>query len=160
MIYLNQTCFNGVYRVNKKGQFNVPIGSSLDRLICDESNIRKVACVLKNVNLSCVDFSKFLEHVQKTDFIYLDPPYHPISTYSDFTRYTKEKFHAKDQIRLKEEIDKLHKKGAYVMLSNSDCDFIRKLYRNYKIYKMSSSRALNSDKHKRGRVSELLITNY
>lgn len=160
MIYLNQTCFNGVYRVNKKGQFNVPIGSSLNRLICDKKGIINASRILKNAKILCIDFEKSLKIAEKTDFIYLDPPYEPISKYSDFTRYTKEKFYQEDQLRLKKTFDKLNKKGCKVMLSNSDCEYIRQLYNEYKIIKVYSSRTLNCKKDKRGQVSEVLIMNY
>ncbi len=160
MIYLNQTCFNGVYRVNQKGQFNVPIGSSLDRLICDESTIKKASTVLKEAQLHCVDFSKSIQSAGKNDFVYLDPPYFPVSAYSDFTRYTKEKFYKEDQIRLKEKFDELNKKGAFVMLSNSSVDFIKDLYHGYNIQSVYSSRSLNCKSEKRGKVNELLIMNY
>jgi DNA adenine methylase len=160
MIYLNQTCFNGLYRVNQKGQFNVPIGSSLNRLICDEGTINIDSKILKKTELKYGDFEDILKDAQKNDFIYLDPPYFPISKYSDFTRYTKEKFYKEDQVRLKEQIDKLIKKGCLVMLSNSDCDFIKKIYYKYNIHVVNSSRSLNCKKEKRGKVTELLITNY
>jgi DNA adenine methylase len=160
LIYLNQTCFNGVYRVNKHGQFNVPIGSSLNRLICDEDSIFNASKILKKVKLYSIDFEKVIEKAGKDDFVYFDPPYFPISQYSDFTRYTKDKFYTKDQERLKDVFDKLDKKGCKVMLSNSDCDYIRNLYKGYNIHVVYSGRTLNSDKNKRGKVSELVITNY
>lgn len=160
MIYLNQTCFNGIYRVNKQGQFNVPIGSSLNRLICDKETILKASKVLKKASVECLDFEKALVGASKGDFIFLDPPYYPISKNSDFTRYTKEKFYQEDQERLKKSIDQLTKKGAYVMLCNSDCSFIRNLYKDFNVYTVHSSRSLNCKKDKRGKVSEVLITNY
>ena len=160
MIYLNQTCFNGLYRVNQKGQFNVPIGSSLNRLICDEHTIRSASKILKNVDLKIADFESSVKNAKKGDFIYLDPPYYPVSVYSDFTRYTKEKFYKEDQIRLKEQIDRLTKIGCQVMISNSDCEFIRELYKDFNLYKVYSTRNLNCKKDARGKVSELLITNY
>jgi DNA adenine methylase len=160
MIYLNQTCFNGVYRVNKKGQFNVPIGSSLNRLICDEHTIRSASKALKKVEIKDTDFETVLREAKKGDLVYLDPPYFPVSEYSDFTRYTKEKFYKEDQIRLKTEIDRLHRSGCKIMLSNSDCEFIRDLYSGYKVHTVQSTRNLNSKKDRRGRVLEVLITNY
>ncbi len=160
MIYLNQTCFNGVYRINRHGQFNVPIGSSLNRLICDEHTIRSVSKNLKNTQITCADFSDALQKARKGDFVYIDPPYFPVSKYSDFTRYTKEKFYKQDQERLKEAVDMLDKRGCKVMLSNSDCDFIRVLYRSYTVHKVYSARTLNADKAKRGKIPELVIRNY
>ena len=108
MIFLNQTCFNGLYRVNKNGQFNVPIGSSLNRLICDENGIRNTSKLLQDVIIKYSDFDDTLSDAKKGDFIYLDPPYYPVSAFSDFTRYTKEKFYQEDQIRLKKKIDKFY----------------------------------------------------
>ena len=160
MIYLNQTCFNGLYRVNQQSQFNVPIGSSLNRLICDEHTIRSVSKILKNITIQETDFENSVKNAKSGDFIYLDPPYYPISVNSDFTRYTKEKFYQEDQVRLKEEIDRLSKIGCKIMLSNSDCDFIKNLYKEYKIRKVYSGRTLNCKKDQRGKVSELMITNY
>ena len=160
MIYLNQTCFNGLYRVNQKSQFNVPIGSSLNRLICDEHTIRSASKVLKKIELKEADFETTVKDADAGDFIYLDPPYYPVSVYSDFTRYTKEKFYQEDQVRLKEQIDRLKARGCKVMLSNSDCDFIKNLYKDYKIHEVQSSRSLNCKKDRRGKVSELLIMSY
>jgi DNA adenine methylase len=160
MIYLNQTCFNGLYRVNQQGQFNVPIGSSLNRLICDEHTIRSASKILKSITIQESDFETSTRKAKAGDFIYLDPPYYPISINSDFTRYTKEKFYQEDQVRLKQEIDHLSKIGCKIMLSNSDCDFIKNLYKEYKIHTVYSGRTLNCKKDQRGKVSELLITNY
>lgn len=159
-IYLNQTCFNGVYRVNQKGQFNVPIGSSLNRMISDKDTILKASKVLKKANIGCSDFEGAIANVRKGDLVFLDPPYYPVSKHSDFTRYTKEKFHQEDQVRLKETIVKLSEKGAFIMLANSDCDFIRNLYKDFNIHTVQSSRSLNCKSDKRGKVSEVLITNY
>lgn len=160
MIYLNQTCFNGLYRVNQQSQFNVPIGSSLNRLICDEHTIRSASKILKNITIQESDFETSVRNARLGDFIYLDPPYYPISINSDFTRYTKEKFYQEDQVRLKKEIDRLSRIGCKIMLSNSDCDFIKNLYKEYKIRKVYSGRTLSCKKDQRGKVSELIITNY
>jgi DNA adenine methylase len=160
MIYLNQTCFNGIYRVNKLGQFNVPIGSSLNRVICDPEAIRKASMVLKTAQISSEDFEVHIKGAKKNDFVYLDPPYEPISEYSDFTRYTKEKFFKHDQARLSEIFKKLDSKGCYVMLSNSNAPFVRELYKGFNIHEVSSGRNLNSKSERRGKVVELLVTNY
>lgn len=159
-IYLNQTGFNGVYRVNKKDQFNVPIGSSLNRLICDKNNLLKVSAFLKSITIKYADFDTIINSIGKDDFVYLDPPYYPVSKYSDFTRYTKEKFYKEDQARLKRAVDVLSRKGTKVMLSNSDCEFIKNLYKKYIIKTVYSSRTLNSKKDRRGKITELLILNY
>lgn len=158
MIYLNQTCFNGVYRVNKQGQFNVPIGSSLNRVICDPEAIRKASKVLKGARIECVDFETLLKEAEKDDFVYLDPPYYPVSQYSDFTRYTKEKFYKHDQERLRDVFTALAEKGCYVMLSNSNAEYVRELYSDFNIIEVSSGRNLNSKSDKRGKITELLIT--
>jgi len=160
MIYLNQTCFNGVYRVNKSGQFNVPIGSSLNRVICDPAAIRKASTALLNTVIACQDFESLLTGAKKGDFIYLDPPYEPVSVYSDFTRYTKEKFYKQDQVRLAELFSMLDERGCYVMLSNSDAPLVRELYDKYKIHEVSSARNLNSKRDRRGKIVELVVTNY
>ena len=160
MIYLNQTCFNGIYRVNKHSQFNVPIGSSLNRLICDEQTILNASKILKSAEMYCKDFNEVLVQAKRNDFIYLDPPYFPISYYSDFTRYTKEKFYQKDQERLKEAFDLLHRNSCKVMLSNSDSNFMKHLFKSYNIDLVYSGRTLNSGTTKRGKISELIITNY
>jgi DNA adenine methylase len=160
MIYLNQTCFNGIYRVNKSGQFNVPIGSSLDRVICDPFAIRNASKALQDVVITCLDFESAVKDVNKGDFVYLDPPYFPVSEYSDFTRYTKEKFYKEDQVRLMQQFAKLNQKGAYVMLSNSNADFIKEIYSEFNVHPVSSGRLLNSRKEKRNKVTELVITSY
>lgn len=159
-IYLNQTCFNGVYRVNQMGQFNVPIGSSLNRLICDEGTLINSAKLLRKARIMCGDFQFLTKDARRNDFVYLDPPYFPISKYSDFTRYTKEKFSKSDQIRVRDTFRALNRRGCQVMLSNSDSPFIRSLYKEFPIRKFYSGRALNSKKDRRGKVTELLITNY
>lgn len=161
MIYLNQTCFNGLYRVNKLGQFNVPIGSSLNRVICDPEAIRNSSRYLKNTKIHSEDFEFILEKASRDDFVYFDPPYYPVSQYSDFTRYTKEKFYEKDQVRLKNIFKKLSDVGCKVMLSNSDCKFTRDLYSGFNINTVFSGRNLNSKTERRGvKVPELLVTNY
>lgn len=160
MIYLNQTCFNGVYRVNQKGQFNVPIGSSLNRVICDPFAIRNASKALQKDEITCLDFEEAVRGVSKGDFVYLDPPYFPISEYSDFTRYTKEKFYKQDQVRLMQQFTELHNRGAYVMLSNSNADFIKEIYSDFHIHPVSSGRLLNSRKEKRNKITELVITSY
>ncbi len=160
MIYLNQTCFNGVYRVNKSGQFNVPIGSSLNRVICDPVAIRKASQELQGATILCTDFETAIADAKRNDFVYLDPPYYPISEYSDFTRYTKEKFYKHDQERLAEKCKVLASKGCKVMLSNSDAPLIHDLYSGFNIHTVYSGRNLNSKSDRRGKVSEVLITSY
>lgn len=162
-IYLNRTCFNGLYRVNSKGQFNVPFGLNKNPLICDEINLRKIANVLKEVNITHQDYKAVLKKAKKGDFIYFDPPYHPLSETSSFTSYTKESFGAKEQIELRDTFLELHKRGCFVMLSNSDAKFINEIYSGHKgirITKVEAGRAINSKGTGRGKILEVLVTNY
>ncbi len=162
-IYLNRTCFNGMYRVNSKGGFNVPFGKYANPLICDEVNLRKASKALKNVEIKKQDYKKVLEKAKKGDFIYFDPPYYPVSKTSSFTSYTSEAFLDKEQIELRDAFVELHKRGCFVMLSNSDTPFINKIYsepRGIRITKVRAGRAINSDASKRGKITEVLVTNY
>jgi DNA adenine methylase len=160
MIYLNQTGFNGVYRVNRQGQYNVPIGSSLNKVICDPVAIRNVSKFIQGYTFSSADFFSVAENIEENDFVYLDPPYVPVSEYSDFTRYTKEQFNFKDQERVFELFKQAAQVNAKVMLSNSDSPLIHELYKDYNIHTIFSSRSLNSKKDKRTGVNEVIITNY
>jgi len=162
-IYLNRTCFNGMYRVNSKGGFNVPFGKYTNPLICDEENLRKVSKVLQNVEIKHQDYKEVLKKAKKGDFIYFDPPYHPVSKTSSFTSYTKEDFNELNQIELRDTFKTLHERGCYLMLSNSDTPLINQIYSNIKgvkINKVDAGRALNSNSEKRGKIKEVLITNY
>ncbi len=162
MIYLNQTGFNGVYRVNKKGQYNVPIGSSLNRLICDEENILKVSEFLNNQNIDIKhrDYSTVLEYAKSGDFVYLDPPYAPAGGYSDFVRYTKEQFGLQDQQNVGEVFKKLDEIGCKVAMSNADVEVVRDIYDGFDFLPVLSSRNLSSKKDTRGKVKEVLVVNY
>ena len=160
LIYLNQTGFNGVYRVNKKGQYNVPIGSSLNKVICDPSALRAASGFLNGYHFSSQDFHSAIDHIDKGDFMYLDPPYVPVSEYSDFTRYTKDQFGEDDQVRVHHLFSEANDKGCKVLLSNSDTSFIRELYKDFKITTITSSRNLNSHGMRRGHVNEVLVANY
>jgi DNA adenine methylase len=162
-IYLNRTCFNGMYRVNSKGAFNVPFGKYTNPLICDEVNLRKVSKALKNVEIKKQDYKEVLKKAKKGDFIYFDPPYYPISKTASFTSYTKESFLEKEQIELRDTFLDLNKRGCFVMLSNSDTPFINKIYSGFKgvrITKVQAGRAINSNASKRGKITEVLVTNY
>ncbi len=162
-IYLNRTCFNGMYRVNSKGGFNVPFGKYTNPLICDENNLRKASKALKNVEIKKQDYKEVLKKANKGDFIYFDPPYYPINKTSSFTSYTKESFLDKEQIELRDTFVELHKRGCFVMLSNSDTPFINKIYsepKGLRITKVQAGRAINSDASKRGKITEVLVTNY
>lgn len=162
-IYLNRTCFNGMYRVNSKGGFNVPFGKYTNPLICDENNLRKASKALKNVEIKKQDYKEVLKKAKKGDFIYFDPPYYPINKTSSFTSYTSEAFLDKEQTELRDTFVKLHKRGCFVMLSNSDTPFINKIYsepQGLRITKVQAGRAINSDASKRGKITEVLVTNY
>ncbi len=158
-IYLNRCCFNGLYRVNSKGQFNVPFGKYKSPKFCDEKNLNAVHKALKNVKLINNSFEICLDFAEKDDFIYFDPPYVPISRSANFTSYTKGNFSKEDQIRLFNVYKNLDERGCKVMLSNSYSDFILGLYKDYQINILYAKRAINSDGSKRGKIKELLITN-
>jgi len=159
-IYLNKTCFNGLYRVNGQGAFNVPIGRYKNPSILDPENLRSVADALRGVTLHVAHFREVVGRAEKGDFIYFDPPYHPLSPTSSFTSYTRTPFSARDQERLSEIYGELSRKGCRVMLSNSDCPFIRNLYRGYDLRKVKARRSINSRADRRGRISELVVLNY
>lgn len=164
-IYLNRTCFNGMYRVNSKGEFNVPFGDNKNPLICDEVNLRKVSKALQNVEIKHQDYKETVKNAKKGDFVYLDPPYHPMSETASFTSYTKEAFGTNEQIELRDMFLELHKKGCFVMLSNSNADFINEIYGELKscgvtVHKVEAGRSINSKGDGRGKVKEVLVTNY
>ena len=165
-IFLNKTCFNGLYRVNKKGQFNVPMGAYKNPTICDEKNLRNVSEALQNVNIVCADYSFSKDFIDKDTFVYLDPPYRPISQTAGFTSYNTDRFDDKEQIRLARFIDEINANGAKIMLSNSDPQnvnpkdtFFEELYKAYIINKVEATRAINSKGDSRGKIKELLICN-
>jgi DNA adenine methylase len=157
-IYLNKTCFNGLYRVNKKGEFNVPIGSYKNPTIVQEDNLWACHYALKNASIDYKEFDTI--NPQSKDFVYFDPPYDMINDAS-FTSYTMLGFSRDDQTRLKEFCDSLHSKGVFFMLSNSNTDFIRNLYEGYNLDVVMASRFVNSKGNSRkNKVEEVLITNY
>ena len=165
-IFLNKTCFNGLYRVNKKGQFNVPMGAYKSPMICDENNLRNVSKALKNVKIVCADYSLSKDFIDKNTFVYLDPPYRPISQTASFTSYNADCFDDNEQIRLAKFIDEINLSGAKIMLSNSDPQnvnpedtFFEELYKAYTINKVEATRAINSKGDSRGKIKELLICN-
>lgn len=162
-IFLNRTGFNGLYRVNKSGQFNVPFGRYSSPVICDEDNLRRVSDALRDTIITHQDYKNVLKTARGGDFIYFDPPYYPISATSSFTSYTAEGFLEKEQAELRDTFVKLHEKGCFVMLSNSDTPFINKLYSGLNgitINKITAGRAINSKGTGRGKITEVLITNY
>ncbi len=160
LIYLNKTCFNGLYRVNSKGGFNVPMGRYQDPPILDAENLRAAGRALKRVGLKTAHFRETLDAARKGDFIYFDPPYHPLSKTSFFTSYTQGAFTSSDQEDLAEVYSILAGRGCRVMLSNSDCPFIRSLYEGFDIRSVSARRNINSKAEKRGRIGEVVVLNY
>lgn len=165
-IFLNRTCFNGLFRVNSKKLFNVPMGKYANPTICDEENLINVSKALKNATILQADFSVIEQYVNKDTFIYFDPPYRPISKTSAFNSYSDGEFNDDEQKRLKEIFDVCSSKGALEMLSNSDPTnyvadpFFDDLYSDYNIHRINATRIINSNASKRGEVRELLITNY
>lgn len=159
-LYLNKTGYNGLWRVNSKGQFNVPFGRYKNPKILDYENLKRVRDALSGVTLICGDFSIVLEHATDRTFVYFDPPYQPISETSKFTNYVSDAFTTEDQIRLSEVFRELDSKGCLLMLSNSDTEFIRKLYAGYNITTVYARRSINCKADGRGNVSEVVIRNY
>ena len=159
-IYLNKTCFNGLYRVNSRGRFNVPFGRYNRPLICDEQNIRAASRWLKDATLEVAPFESVLERATRGDFIYLDPPYQPLSSTASFTAYTPGAFREEDQVRLAEVVRELDRRKCRVMLSNSNSPLVRRLYKGLRQIRVAATRSINSVASRRGRISELLILNY
>lgn len=165
-IFLNRTCFNGLYRVNRKGLFNVPMGAYKNPLICDAENLRLISELLKNVQIKCGDYSKCADFVDENTFVYIDPPYRPLTATASFTSYSENVFGDKEQIELHKFVDDISAKGAKVVVSNSDpknsdendC-FFDDLYSGYTIARVSAKRMINSKASSRGCVNELLICN-
>ena len=159
-IYLNRTCFNGMYRVNSKGEFNVPFGNYKNPRIIDENNLLNCSELLKETEIKCADFSEILNKVQKNDFVYFDPPYVPLNETSSFTSYTKDGFDIDMQFKLRDVCDELDSMGVRFMLSNSDTKLVKELYANYEIKKVFASRQINANADGRGKITEVLVKNY
>lgn len=167
MIFLNRTCFNGLFRVNKKGMFNVPMGAYKNPLICDEQNLRLVSQKLKNVEIVLGDYKKAKEFIDENTFVYFDPPYRPLTSTSNFTSYTENQFGDMQQIELAQFVRVLDERGAKIVISNSDPknenpedDFFDDLYSEQKIHRVEANRMINSNKNSRGKIKELLISNF
>lgn len=167
MIFLNKTCFNGLFRVNKKGLFNVPFGDYKSPAICDEDNLRIVSKKLQNVTIKCQDYKRCAEFIDNTTFVYLDPPYRPLNSTSSFTAYTDILFDDTEQQNLAKLVNTLHQKGAKILLSNSDPkninakdNFFDKMYSAYSIKRVEATRMINSNRNLRGKIKELLISNF
>jgi DNA adenine methylase len=161
LIYLNKTCYNGLYRENSKGQFNVPMGRYKAPKICHSELLRAASQALRRTQIEVQSFDKVRDLAQDSrDFVYFDPPYHPLSLTSRFTEYNRYAFSQTDQERLRDLFAELAQRGVKVMLSNSDCPFIRQLYQDFSIHTISASRAINSNAQKRGKINEVLVTSY
>lgn len=162
LIYLNKTCYNGLYRVNSRGQFNVPMGSYVNPAICDEENLRLVGQALVGVGLLVSDFRTVPDRVAPGDFVYLDPPYVPVSRTASFTSYSRNGFSEGDQRALARVFAQLAGMGCSVMLSNSDSPLVHELYDRppWRIEKVTARRYINSKGSRRGEVTELVVLNY
>lgn len=162
ILYLNKTCFNGLFRVNSLGEFNSPFGYYKNPNIVNEPILRAVNKYFasNSINIFNEDFSETLNRVGKGCFVYLDPPYDPVSDTSNFTGYNKGGFNRDEQIRLKECCDYLNKRNIKFLLSNSSTEFIKNLYHEYNIFTISAKRSINSNGHGRGKLEEVLIRNY
>jgi DNA adenine methylase len=168
-IFLNKTCFNGLYRENRRGQFNVPIGKYKNPTIFDEENLIELSKLIKNVTFINGDYRESYKYIEENTFIYFDPPYRPINKTSSFTSYSKEDFNDENQKELGEYFRKINDNNSNVklMLSNSNPknnnekdDFFEQIYNGFKINEIKANRMINSNKEKRGKISELLIINY
>ena len=166
-IFLNRTCFNGLYRVNKNGEFNVPCGKYKNPTICDAKNLRNLSKLLQNVVFEYGDYKNSIKYIDTNTFVYFDPPYRPLSITSGFTSYTKEDFNDENQKELADFYKELDLKNAKLMLSNSnpkntnkEDNFFEDIYKGFNINEVSAKRMINSKAQGRGEISELLITNY
>ncbi len=159
-IYLNKTCFNGLYRVNKKGYFNTPIGSYKNPNIADCDVILSASEALQNVTIKHQSFKEVLKEAKKDDLVYFDPPYYPLNDTSNFTSYDSNCFLEDEQFELFELFEKLSNMGVKVVQSNSDTEFIKDLYKNYDIQIVNANRFINSKSNRRGKITEVLIRNY
>lgn len=167
MIFLNKTCFNGLFRVNKKGMYNVPMGAYKNPLICDEKNLRAVSEKLQKVTIVCGDYKESANFIDENTFVYFDPPYRPITNTASFTAYTENLFNDEKQIELAKFVDEINKKGAKIVISNSDPknsntedDFFDKIYSSYIIKRVEAARMINCNSEARGKIKELLISNF
>ncbi|TRM10350.1 DNA adenine methylase [Lentibacillus cibarius] len=162
VIYLNKTCFNGLFRVNSQGQFNVPFGRYKNPQIVNEIVLKAVNHYLNQNNVTILndDFEEVVSSAKRGDFIYFDPPYDPVSDTSSFTGYSLGGFDKSEQERLRDTFVELDNRGCYVLLSNSATDFIKDIYKDYHIKVVSASRSINSNASKRGKIDEVLVMNY
>lgn len=166
-IFLNKTCYNGLFRVNSKGKFNTPFGKYKNPKICDEANLRSVSESLQNVELLCGDYSELNNKESTSEFIYFDPPYRPLTTSASFTAYNKSGFNDENQKELANFVESVSKKGIQILLSNSDPkvanpddEFFDELYEEFHIKRILASRMINSKGDGRGKITEILVSNY
>lgn len=160
LIFLNKTCFNGLYRMNSDGHFNVPYGFYKKPSIVDEQNLVACSALLKKSEIALAPFDAIEKKVRKGDFVYFDPPYVPVSKTSSFTRYFKDDFDDDGQFKLRELCDRLDKKSVLFALSNSNATIVRDLYKGYNVRTVKANRAINCKADGRGKINELIITNY
>lgn len=162
IVYLNKTCYNGLYRVNNSGEFNAPFGKYKNPNIVNEPILKAVNKYLSSneIEIFNIDYEKLLTQIPQNSFVYLDPPYYPVSESSNFTGYVQGGWGMHDQVRLKNACDNLNERGVKFLLSNSASDFIKDLYSGYEINVVKATRAINSNADKRGEVDEVLIKNY
>ena len=162
IIYLNKTCYNGLFRVNSSGEFNSPWGRYNNPNITNETTIRALHTYLNkaNITIKCGDYQDALRGIRKGAFVYFDPPYMPISSSASFTGYTAGGFGEQKQMALKEQCDALNAKGIKFLLSNSACPFIEELYKDYIIEHVNAKRTINANPEKRGEIEEVLVRNY
>ena len=167
LIFLNRTCFNGLYRVNSKGELNSPAGEYENPTICDEKNLWAVHRILQIAEIKKADFKDILTDLRNNSFVYFDPPYRPISKTASFKSYSKQGFEDSEQIRLADLFKKLDQKGIHLMLSNSDPknndpqdNFFDEMYSDFNIHRVPARRMINSDASKRGKINEIVVTNY
>jgi len=160
LIYLNKTCYNGLFRVNSKGQFNVPYGKYENSFTVPEAELLLASEALQGTDIALGSYQNIENLVNKDDFVYFDPPYLPVSSTSSFTSYTREPFGINEQVELRNFCERLSAKGAKIMVSNSNNEFIRGLYSDFKTHEVLAARAINSKSDKRGKILELVLTNY
>ncbi len=167
LIFLNKTCFNGLFRINSKGEFNVPFGRYRNPTICDEGNLMAVHRALEKTEILCRDFTHAGNFIEKNTLVYMDPPYRPLNSTSHFTSYSRERFNDQDQEKLAHFYREMDSKGAYLILSNSDPknhdledNFFDELYQGYEIHRVPAKRNINSNTSSRGEIKELIIRNF
>jgi DNA adenine methylase len=160
LIYLNKTCYNGLWRVNQQGFFNVPMGSYANPDIANANRLRAASHALQGIELAVTGFEAVIDQAGSGDFVYFDPPYHPLSKTASFTSYAREDFGEDEQRKLARVFAALDRRGCWVMLSNSDTPFVRELYQSYRIETVTARRAINSARSKRGAITEVVVVNY